>query len=108
MRDRAFAHIGDDLHVAMGMGREAGVGGDLVVIPDPQGAVAHIVGVVVAAEREVMFCLEPAVVGAAEFVERSEFDHGMFLCFELWICAFVRCINRNYRNLSFQNMSSLG
>jgi hypothetical protein len=33
----------------------------------------------VAAEREVMLCLEPAVVGAAELVERSEFDHGMFL-----------------------------
>jgi hypothetical protein len=36
----------------------------------------------VAAEREVMLRFQPAVVGAAEFVERSEFDHGMFLLFE--------------------------
>jgi hypothetical protein len=27
--------------------------------------------------------LQPAVVGAAEFCKRSEFDHGMFLCCEL-------------------------
>ena len=42
-------------------------------------AMAHIVRVVVAAEREVMLCLQPAVVGAAEFCKGSEFDHGMFL-----------------------------
>jgi hypothetical protein len=28
-----------------------------------------------AAEGEVMFCFQPAVVGAAEFCKRSEFDH---------------------------------
>jgi hypothetical protein len=28
-----------------------------------------------AAEREVMLCLQPAVIGAAEFCKRSEFDH---------------------------------
>jgi hypothetical protein len=33
----------------------------------------------VTAEREVVFCLQPAVIGAAEFVEGSEFDHGMLL-----------------------------
>src|SRR5260370_6837800 len=31
-----------------------------------------------AAEREMMFCLQPAVIGAAEFCKRSEFDHGIF------------------------------
>jgi hypothetical protein len=25
-----------------------------------------------------MFCLQPAVIGAAEFCKWSEFDHGMF------------------------------
>ena len=43
--------------------------------PATQGAVAHVAGIVVTAEREVMLGLEPAVVGAAELVERSEFDH---------------------------------
>jgi hypothetical protein len=40
---------------------------------------AHIVGVVVAGEREVVFGLQPAVIGAAEFGKWSEFDHGIFL-----------------------------
>jgi hypothetical protein len=33
----------------------------------------------VTAERKMVFCLQPAVVGAAELVEGSEFDHGMLL-----------------------------
>jgi hypothetical protein len=40
---------------------------------------AHIVRVVVAAEREVVPGLQPAVIGAAELIEWSEFDHGIFL-----------------------------
>ena len=79
MGDRAFADVGDDLHVGMGMGGKAGVGRDLVVVPHPQRAMAHIAGIIMAAEREVMLGLQPAVVGAAEFVEGSEFDHGIFL-----------------------------
>jgi hypothetical protein len=48
--------------------------------------VAHIFRVVVAAEREVMLCLEPAVVGAAEFCKWSEFDHRFFLDVNLrWV-----------------------
>jgi hypothetical protein len=35
MGDGTFAHIGDDLHVGMGMRRKAGVRRDLVVVPDP-------------------------------------------------------------------------
>jgi len=79
MGDRAFADIGDDFHVGMGMRGKAGVRRDLVVVPYPQRAVAHIAGVMVAAEREVMFCLQPAVIGAAEFCKRPEFNHGRFL-----------------------------
>ena len=44
MRDRALPHIGDDLHVGVGMRREAGVGRDLVVVPYPQGSVPHAIG----------------------------------------------------------------
>src|SRR3954470_15334384 len=75
MGDRALADIGDDFHIGVRMGGKAGVRGDLVVVPHPQRAVAHIVGVIMAAEGEVMFGLQPAVVGAAEFCKRSEFDH---------------------------------
>jgi hypothetical protein len=77
MGDCAFANIGDDFHVGVGMGGKAGIRRDLVIVPHPQGAVAHIVGVVVAAEREVMLGFQPAMVGAAEFSERSEFNHGI-------------------------------
>src|SRR5437879_10596119 len=78
VRDRAFADIGDDFHVGMGMGGKAAIRLDLVVVPHPQRAVAHIFGIVVAAEREMVLGLQPAVVGAAEFCKWSEFDHGIF------------------------------
>jgi hypothetical protein len=42
--------------------------------------VAHIAGVIVTSEREVVFGFQPAVIGAAEFCKRSEFDHGIFPC----------------------------
>src|SRR5258708_22305835 len=45
---------------------------------------AQITRIVVAAEREVVPGLQPAVIGAAEFVERSKFDHGIFLCGFSW------------------------
>jgi hypothetical protein len=38
---------------------------------------AHIAGVKMAAEGEVVPGLEPAVIGAAKPVERSEFNHGI-------------------------------
>src|SRR5690606_11836284 len=74
--DRAPAHVGDDLHVGMRMRREAGAGLDRVVVPDAQRAPAHPVGIVVVGEGEVMPRVEPAVVGAAEALEGSAFDHG--------------------------------
>ncbi len=42
--------------------------------------VADVGGIVMFAEREMVLGLQPAMVGAAEFVEWSEFDHGIFLC----------------------------
>ena len=55
--------------LACGCGGKAGVRRDLVVVPDPQRAMAHIAGIVVAGEREVMLGLQPAVVGAAESLQ---------------------------------------
>src|SRR5262249_9611028 len=53
VRDSALAHIGDDLHVGVGMGRKARIGGDLVIVPYPQRAPAHAGRVGELAEREV-------------------------------------------------------
>ncbi|MCY1361285.1 hypothetical protein D9M69_479460 [compost metagenome] len=71
----AFADIGDDFHVAVRVLRETGAGSDHVVIPDPQVAPVHTLGIVVFGERKMMVGIQPAVVSTAERVERSEFKH---------------------------------
>jgi hypothetical protein len=40
MRDRALAHIGDDLHVRMGMRGKSRVRRDLIVVPDAKRAMS--------------------------------------------------------------------
>jgi hypothetical protein len=74
---RAGDHIGENLHVAVGMGAEAAAGRDGVVVDDPQRAEAVVLGVVVVGEREGVEAVEPAVVGVAAFVGATEDDgHG--------------------------------
>src|SRR5688500_4392617 len=51
---------GDDLHVAVGMGLEAGAGLDDVVIGDEQEAEVSVPRIVVVAEAEAMPRVEPA------------------------------------------------
>ena len=75
--DRAFAHVGDDLHVRVRVRREAGLRRDGVVVPHAQRAPAHAIRVVVAGEGEMVFGVEPAVVGSAQAVEGSAFNHGV-------------------------------
>jgi hypothetical protein len=42
VRQRAFEHVADDLHVAVAMRAEAGAGGDAVFVDDTQVAHAHV------------------------------------------------------------------
>ncbi|MOA05482.1 hypothetical protein D3C78_1250830 [compost metagenome] len=77
--DRALADVGDDFHLAVRMRWEAGARGDFVIVPDAQVAPAFAVGVVVLGEGEVVLGIQPAVVGAAELVEGSAFDHRSIL-----------------------------
>src|SRR5262249_13104098 len=81
--DRTLADIGDDLHVRVGMRRKAGVRCDLVVVPDAQGAVADIGGSGIVREGEVMFGLQPAVVGAPELGKGFQFNHVMSFSIDL-------------------------
>src|SRR4029453_14243501 len=69
VRDRALPDIGDDLHVRVRMRGKARVGGDLVVVPYSDRAVAEALRVVIAGKGEVVLPLEPAMVRAAEGVE---------------------------------------
>src|SRR5690606_10513800 len=73
--DRTFAHIGDDLHVRMGMRWKAGAGLDGVVVPDAQRAPVDPLRVVVVGEGEVVPGIQPAVVGGAEASKGPAFDH---------------------------------
>src|SRR3546814_12144678 len=79
MADRAGADIGDDFHVAVRMRGKAGLRRDGVVVPDPQRAPAHAIGVVIAREGEMVAGVEPAVVGMAQAVEFADVDHGLVL-----------------------------
>src|SRR3990167_2431455 len=66
--DGAAAHVGDDFHVAVRMGRGAAAGGDLVIVPDPQGTPVHALGGVILGKREVVTGIQPAVLGVAEAI----------------------------------------
>ena len=68
--------VGEDLHGAVGVGREAAAGGDGVVVDDAEAAIAHVVGVVVVAEGEGEAGLKPAVVGGAAFVAAADGEPG--------------------------------
>src|SRR5437868_9164359 len=49
--DGALEDVGDDLHVAMRVRREALAAGDAVLVDDAQGSKTHVVAVVIFAER---------------------------------------------------------
>ena len=76
VRQRAFEHVADDLHVAVAVGAEAGAGGDAVLVDDAQVAEAHVARVVVVGEREAVVALEPAVVGVAAVGGFAQGDHA--------------------------------
>ena len=71
MGNCAFTNVSDDFHVAVRVFRETGTGFDHIVVPDPQLAPVHAFWIVIVSEREVVMCVQPAVVGAAQCVERS-------------------------------------
>src|SRR3546814_17053998 len=98
---------------------KAGLRRDGVVVPDPQRAPAHAIGVVIAREGEMVAGVEPAVVGMAQAVEFADVDHGLVLSSRgaEHRAAASRCsqdsdgdrfYTRVDRNLSFQFMRFYG
>src|SRR5690606_32503783 len=69
--DGALAYVGDDFHVAVGMGREARVSRDAVVVPDAQLALVHARRVMVVGQGEMVMGIEPAVIGTAQLGPRT-------------------------------------
>ncbi|MNM97374.1 hypothetical protein D3C81_1098780 [compost metagenome] len=58
---------------------KASAGCDHVIVPHPQVAPAHALRVVVLGERKVVMGIQPAVMGAAQRAEGSEFKHDRLL-----------------------------
>lgn len=78
MGNRAFAHIGDDFHIVVRVGRKAGSGRDDVIIPHAQTAPVGALGIVIVRKGKMMPGLKPAVVGGAQSGEGTVFDHLNF------------------------------
>jgi len=71
----AFAHICDDLDVAMPVHREATVRGDLVVVPDHETPEPRVRGVALTVDGEVMPRFERVVISTSQGVQSSKLQH---------------------------------
>jgi hypothetical protein len=76
MGDRPFADIGNDLHVGVAVGREAGFRRDLVVIPHAEIAPAHAGRIAPIGEGEVVAGVQPVVAEPAKPAGGAALDHG--------------------------------
>ena len=68
--------VSDDLHVAMGMGAEAGSRSHAVLVDHPQAAKAHEAWIVVGVETKGVKGVQPAVIGVAAFGGTAQGKHG--------------------------------
>src|SRR5260370_21978670 len=75
MRDHALADIGDDLHVRMRVVTEACARGDLVVVPDDEGAEGAVCPIAIGRDDEVIARLQPATVTVIERFFGPELQH---------------------------------
>ena len=71
----AFQDIGDDLHVAMGMGRKARAARDPVLVDHAQRAEAFNGRVVIIAEGETVLGIQPVDLGVAALFRSADGDH---------------------------------
>ena len=65
MLQGAIEDIGDDLHVAVRMCGEPTARRDAIVVDHAKRPEAHVIGIVVVAERKAVLALEPAEIGFA-------------------------------------------
>ena len=73
--ERAGEHPGEDLHVAMPVGRESRPGLHPILVDHAQAPEAHVRGVVVVGEGERVARVEPAVVGMPALARPPHRDH---------------------------------
>src|SRR5271156_2534537 len=83
--ERAFENVGHDLHVAMAVRGKAGSRAHAIFIDDAQRAKAHLVRVVVVAERERMAAVEPVELRAAAVGGFAQCDHRECVLRQPWL-----------------------
>jgi hypothetical protein len=83
MGEGSFQHVGDDFHVAVRVGREASAGVDSVFVDDSQMTEAHVLWIVVVAERKRMAAVQPIGSGASPLIAASNSDHVASLSFHM-------------------------
>src|SRR5207244_2036680 len=79
MGDGPAQNVGDDLHVAMGMGRKSGAALDPVFVDHAQRPEAFMGRIVIIAEGKGVAGLQPVDLGVAAFIRASDGDHFRFL-----------------------------
>src|SRR5882762_5882822 len=73
--EHAFAHVRDDLHVAMPVHRKAAVRGYLVVVPDHEVSEPRMRGVALGFDGKVVPRLEPVAISTSQGVQSSQLQH---------------------------------
>src|SRR5262249_11862552 len=75
VRQGAFEHVGDDLHVPVRVGWESGTRSHAIFIDDSEMTKAHILRIMIVPEREGMAAIEPADLCFSSFSCRSYSNH---------------------------------
>ena len=79
--ERAVDDVGNDFHVAMGMGWEPFAGTHAVIVDHAQRSDPHLGRVVVVPKRKAMPAVEPAVLSVAPVLTTANCDDGCILPF---------------------------
>src|SRR5438046_1003700 len=74
--ERAAEDVGDDLHVPVPMSVEPRARPNAILIDDAQRPKAHVLRVVIMAERKSMTAVQPAEIGNAAVSGMSQGHHG--------------------------------
>ena len=83
VREPAVEHVGQDLHVAMAVRTEALAGRDAIVVEHAQRAKAHVLRIVVPAERKRVIAVQPPQVALAAVLGLSQCQHVHILTLEV-------------------------
>src|SRR3954454_18548713 len=75
MRQGSFQYVGNNFHVTMRVSRKASAGDNPIFVDDSEVAKAHVMRIVIVAEREGVTAVEPIKFGKASLGGSSDGDH---------------------------------